>query len=478
MYSYRSSNPAGLFCAVACVFICTPPVLAVNEAPAATEFQELKAMVTELKQEVAALREENAFCKMRLKATHLATEEELSKLSSESGIKPAYEERLSKLENCMGDIKVAADALGIVEGTMKDASGGRQTYGVGRFNVYFQAPIADKTYALVWLDGIGGNGPDWRLTSLSGVNGNAGSLQSQDGIDRVRVREAWVETEVDNLPLGEKLTATAGKIDLTNYFDANEVANDEMTQFEANSLVNNLAVPFPASPSPGARLAWEIGYGFTAQAGVGKWDDSGDQLFNQALGIWEIDYATEYLFGLPGNYRFYNYVGKPRYTTDDDGDGNEDVGSSDVSWGFGFSADQKVLDRVTLFGRFGRSDKGFVKRGYNTPVHNSLFWSTGGQIDNPLSFLSVTGRGKDILGIGFSQVIPYQDDRTYLPDFGIAQQVRPARESLWEVYYRYQLNEKIQVSPFLQVTKNTGSFTDYHANNESVLYGVRSRVNF
>lgn len=480
MHFVRKGASWAAVCALVCLFACVPSVATASEAQVTTsELQELKAIVMELKQEVAALREENSFCKMRLKATHLATEDELKVLTKESASKPSYEERLSTVERCMGDIQVAVQATGIVEGTMKDASGGRQTYGIGRVDFFFEAPIAQNTKAFVWLDGIGGNGPDWRLNSLSGLNDNAGSLQSADGVDRVRMREAWVETVLQDLPLGESITATVGKIDLANYFDANEVANDEYTQFQATSLKNNPIIPFPDSgQSPGARLTWDIGYGFTAQAGVAKWDNSGDQLFNHALGIWEIDYATEYLFGLPGNYRFYNYIGKPRYTADDDGDGMEDYGSSDASWGFGFSVDQKIQEKVTLFGRVGHNDEGFVKRGYDSPDHNSFFWSTGGQVEDPLSLLGFTGRGEDVFAVGFSQIVPYQYDRTYMPDFGIAQQVRPSWENLWEIYYRYQLNKDIQLSPFLQVARNTGSFTDYHATNESVLYGVRSHVRF
>ena len=51
----------------------------------------------------------------------------------------------------------------------------------------------------------------------------------------MNLREAWLRTEL----FSQKLALTAGRLDLTNYFDRNAAANDETTQFISDALVNN-----------------------------------------------------------------------------------------------------------------------------------------------------------------------------------------------------------------------------------------------
>jgi carbohydrate-selective porin OprB len=53
--------------------------------------------------------------------------------------------------------------------------------------------------------------------------------------NELNLREAWLRTEF----FGQRLVLTAGRLDLTNYFDRNAGANDETTQFISDALVNN-----------------------------------------------------------------------------------------------------------------------------------------------------------------------------------------------------------------------------------------------
>ena len=53
--------------------------------------------------------------------------------------------------------------------------------------------------------------------------------------NQLNLREAWLRTEL----FGQRLALTAGRLDLTNYFDQNALANDESTQFLSDALVNN-----------------------------------------------------------------------------------------------------------------------------------------------------------------------------------------------------------------------------------------------
>ena len=53
--------------------------------------------------------------------------------------------------------------------------------------------------------------------------------------NELNLREAWLRTEF----FGSGSALTAGRLDLTNYFDRNAAANDETTQFISDALVNN-----------------------------------------------------------------------------------------------------------------------------------------------------------------------------------------------------------------------------------------------
>jgi hypothetical protein len=53
--------------------------------------------------------------------------------------------------------------------------------------------------------------------------------------NELNLREVWLRTEL----FGQRLALTTGRLDLTNYFDANALSNDESTQFLSDALVNN-----------------------------------------------------------------------------------------------------------------------------------------------------------------------------------------------------------------------------------------------
>ena len=60
-------------------------------------------------------------------------------------------------------------------------------------------------------------------------------------MDRISVREVWLQSEL----LKQHVRLVAGKIDLTNYFDSNSIANDETTQFITSAFVNNRTLEVP-----------------------------------------------------------------------------------------------------------------------------------------------------------------------------------------------------------------------------------------
>jgi len=94
------------------------------------------------------------------------------------------------------------------------------------------------------------------------------------------VNEAWVEVA----PFDGDLTITSGKIDLSNYFDNNGVANDETSQFLSGAFVNSAALPFPGT-SPGIRVRTTLAGVLYLQAALGNVDNTADRLFSDLFKI-------------------------------------------------------------------------------------------------------------------------------------------------------------------------------------------------
>ena len=123
---------------------------------------------------------------------------------------------------------------------------------VGTIDLFAFSSFGKGNLAFINLQAVGGDGPSWHFNSFSGFHAGAGTTQSRDGLDRVTILEAWTEFKI------KFAVITAGKIDLTNYFDPNSVANDEYSQFLSNGLVDSSSLAIPGwiahSLRPGGRL--------------------------------------------------------------------------------------------------------------------------------------------------------------------------------------------------------------------------------
>ena len=108
---------------------------------------------------------------------------------------------------------------------------------VGRGDLVFNFKVGESTIAVIDVESTGGDGIDAHIANFSALNGVAGSTG-----DRVRFREAWVE----HAAFKDRLILTAGKIDMSNYFDSNAVANDENGQFLAGAFVHSGVLGIPA----------------------------------------------------------------------------------------------------------------------------------------------------------------------------------------------------------------------------------------
>src|SRR6185436_6442198 len=118
--------------------------------------------------------------------------------------------------------------------------------------------------------------------------------------NELNLREAWLRTEV----FKQKLALIAGRLDLTNFFDHNNAANDETRQFLSDALVNNPTLNLAVNGS-GFAAVFDPKIGFTFKVGIQQSKTDATNLSQSLYSLGEIGYITR-LPGLgEGNYRFW-----------------------------------------------------------------------------------------------------------------------------------------------------------------------------
>ncbi len=321
-------------------------------------------------------------------------------------------------------ILVGASGTGIFQQILNNGEGQRSSAEGSLDLLFIGKPLTYMTF-FVDLEAIGGNGPDEFIGSLSGLNDDSGSFQDNDGVDRVSVREAWLQTEL----LKQHVRLAIGKIDLTNYFDSNGVANDETTQFITSAFVNNRTLETPEN-GPGVASFYDTRRGWFFGLGLQSTDNSGSDIVDGLYGIGEVGMRSRYLFGLEGTYRLWAKI---------NGERNENKG-------FGMSIDQHLSAKLVAFARYGvnETDGAEVKGA----------WSTGLELRHPL----------------LSRV----DDSTAFA-FGHTESVDGNNEQVTEVYYKFAFNDHFAITPLFQTVFDPVGLED---SDVVVLGGIRTQLEF
>jgi high affinity Mn2+ porin len=339
-----------------------------------------------------------------------------------------YSDLGTNLNAVTKDINLSGGFVGVLQGSVGNEPRDQADV-VGRADLVFSFKVGENTIAVVDVEATGGDGIDVPVSNFSTLNGVAGSTG-----DTVRFREAWIEHSA----FSDRLIMTAGKIDLTNYFDANAVANDENAQFLAGAFVNS-AVLGAADIGPGVRATAKLAEAVTFGIGYGSGDaDSADSL-EHGFGIAELGYTLK-LGEREGNYRVYGTL-----------DGALPDGDSKLvqktAVGFGVSLDQQITGNITVFARYGERDKDvyLTKRA----------WSAGGQYAGLFP-----GRNDDVLGLAYGQIQAVGAD---------------SQEKLAELYYKAKLNDQIELAPVVQylVDPNGDSSRD-----NVLALGLRAQISF
>ncbi len=426
---------------VVCWCLASSPVLAAGGSEELlSQLQALKAKLEELEKKVAE--------QDRMLA---AQEKMVTKHAEEIKKQEEINAGLEDIKEVLGGIEIGADITMIGQGTPDDDEELGYENGTDAsfsFDLEVSKSFSWNGLASIVLEGGNGEGIDGRIDSWSGFN------DDNDDDENVHVTEAWYEQSL----FDGKFTFTGGKIDLTNYFDANEVANDETFQFLSTGFVNNLAVAFPdngpgvrATVSPGEMLAFSLGWMATDEdSGDSSWNDIGRGSFV----IGEVDIKPTFA-SLPGNYRFFAWYLNANL---EEWDGSDDDESAK---GFGLSFDQQLLkDVLTVFVRAGWQDEEL----FAMDAH----YSAGLQLTG-----SYWKRADDVVGLAYGCATISDDYKDFNRDNGDG--AIDDDEHHVELYYRWVFNEHLALTADYQWLKNPTGNSD--ADNVSV-FGLRTQVDF
>ena len=157
--------------------------------------------------------------------------------------------------------------------------------------ICFSPPASRRTRSsLPTSSALSGSPPDAEIPTLTLLNGYTARLETQNELN---LREAWLRTEL----FGQRLALTAGRLDLTNYFDANALANDESTQFLSDALVNNQMLGL-ASNGTGVATEFDAKNGFRFKFGFQQSNNEATNLSDSMFTLREVGY-TFTPFALP-----------------------------------------------------------------------------------------------------------------------------------------------------------------------------------
>lgn len=388
-----------------------------------------------------------------------------------------YEDKLSQLDNRLHretgspitiaeGLEIGAGGTMIVQGTnnVNNATEGVERR-VFRADASYSADVTlGKEFdqfngkAFLHLEAGQGAGLEDDLTVYSNVNRDA------DNDNNVRLTEFWYEQGL----FKDRVALTFGKLDPTAYFDNNEVANDETTQFLGRIFRNSPVIEFPDN-SAGIRLAYLpfewLEFNLGVFDGDSDWEKIGDNLFD----IGQVTFKT-HLFELPGNYRLLGWHSNTNHTKWSDPNQVKEP-----TFGFGLSFDQKVSQMITLFARYGwQNSKVYNPEMMAVGEHNYSLehsWSAGLEVEG-----KPWKRENDVLGFAVGQAFASGDYKKYGSASVPAPQAKP--EGHLEAYYRIQINDHLSLSPDLQYIWNPFGKDVVDDKRGIFVGGMRAQVDF
>ena len=454
------------------------PALAADDAVMA----ELKRLAAR----VEALEQQNQELKKALASERLSEKdpEIVSRIKYVETQVDAIKGPATKLADALDGVSVEGSLVAIAQraGAGATSSGTRESRINYRGDVGVTLPagsMGDQEGTLYTQVRMGqGNGVGLRPTYSS--TPNTGAFEKAEGADDsfAILAQAWYQLKV---PLSnsarkedarEHLYLTVGKIDPFVFFDQNAAADDESAKFLNNVFVHNPLLDSGGDIGadaygfqPGAVLRyensrqkggeWALSLGlFASDAGA---NFSGSSRTSFVIGQAEMNTRWNYL---PGAVRAYAWRNARAASYD---------GAQRAHAGWGISADQKVTEALTLFGRFGHHASGLVR--FDRAI------TLGAELEG-----TPWRRSADSLGVAFGQLrtsrgfrrdsATVDGDGDGLPDHGY---MAAGSERQAELYYRFKLNDAVELTPNLQWIGRPGGDASAPAVK---LVGLRATLGF
>lgn len=473
---------SALAVALALAWLAQGAAAAGDDSAVLEQLRELKARIEKLEKRNQELEKALQSERLSEQEPELATRLKAVEVQTLSMQKPARQ--IEALEG----ISVSASLTAVAQSanSSSTASGTRETRINYRGDVAVTLPGGEmgdtegKIFAHVRLGQ--GNGIELRPTYTSTPNTTAFQVQSANanpddsfGI----LAQAWYQLNVP-LPLGgfkpqsrENLSFTFGKIDPFVFFDQNVAADDESTKFLNNALVHNPLLDsggdvgvdqYGFSPGLIASYVNERSKPQSWGASVGVFGSGPAANFSGSPSgpfvIGQLETSQRFFGALAGNYRLYAWT---------NGQASNFDGVQARHSGLGLSADQRVGDAITLFGRYGHQLSGRVR--FDRAL--TLGAEFGGDY---------WGRAADSFGVAAgllrtssafrneSQTVDADGDGN--ADFAFA---ASGAERIAELYYRFRVNSRFELTPDLQFIRRPGG---NGGAPDATVVGLRAKVGF
>ncbi|MEZ5617182.1 MAG: carbohydrate porin [Rhodocyclaceae bacterium] len=460
--------------------------LVTGPAAASDDMKSLLAEVKRLADRVEALEQNNRELEKSLATERLSEKEpELATRLKAVEFQTLSMQKQARQIEALEGISVGASLTGVAQRANRGGVAGgtsRQSRANYRGDVSVTLPggsMGDIEGSLFTHVRFGqGDGLGLRPTYTSTANTTAFQVSGVSDADSsfAVLAQAWYQLKVP-LPRGgvlaqskEHVHLTFGKIDPFVFFDQNAAADDESTRFLNNAFVHNPLLDsggdvgadrYGFAPGAIVQYANEHDKSRTWGLSLGAFGSGPGANFSGSLGkpfmIAQAD-TTWRINHLPGNYRAYLWS---------NGRGMGYDGIERRHSGIGMSIDQKVSDWVTAFARYGHQAAGKVR------FDRAL--TVGAEIAG-----NAWGRAADSLGAAFGLLrtsSAYRRDSVALDldGDGALDPRASANERIAELYYRYRVNERFELTPDFQLIQRPGG--DGGTPTIKVV-GLRAKVGF
>lgn len=332
-------------------------------------------------------------------------------------------------------------------------------------DLVIESPVGDNGSVAIVLDFEHGGGlsnqPGFFVAPNGNPTGYNADLESFDD-DGVHVTQVYYEHNFN-----DSLFITVGQLDPTGYFDGNELANDELSQFMANIFVNNPTIEWGGSGDfygPGVRVTYFLTENFDIS--VGAFEGNGDyaDTFDNPFVMVEANLKAN-LLGRDGNYRAYYWNRNGRDSAGDTATPTDLTLAGETNSGLGVSIDQMLTDDLGVWLRAG------IQR--EKVAQFDSFVGAGLSLSG-----NAFGRSEDSAGFGYAATFMGDAYEAYLK--GLTPAFESAPEHYFEAYYDYAVGEAtatsgLHIAPDLQYIVNPGGDNDA---DDAFLYGVRMQVHF